>query len=49
MIRKILFLSLMLVYVGSMTACNTIEGVGKDVSKTGEGVQGASTAVKKKL
>lgn len=49
MIRKILVLVLMLDYMGSLTACNTFEGMGKDVESGGEHVQDAAKTVKKKM
>lgn len=49
MIRKILVLVLMLGYMGSLTACNTFEGMGKDVESGGEHVQDAAKTVKKKM
>ena len=33
---------LLIVSVALLTACNTINGIGKDVEKLGEKVQGAS-------
>lgn len=32
---------------GALSGCNTIEGVGKDVEKAGEKVQGAAQDAKK--
>jgi len=33
---------LLIVSIGLLAACNTINGIGKDVEKLGEKVQGAS-------
>lgn len=45
MIKKLLFLLAGLSVV-LLTACNTIEGMGKDIQKAGESIEGA--AAKKK-
>jgi len=49
MLRNIFVLLLMLGYMGALTACNTIEGAGKDVESGGEHVQDAAKDVKKKM
>lgn len=49
MARKILVLVLMLGYMSTLTACNTFEGMGKDVERGGEHVQDAAKEVKKKM
>lgn len=49
MMRKILVLAVMLGYMGVLIACNTIEGMGKDVERGGEGVQDVAKDVKKKI
>ena len=40
--RSIALILLMLFSIGILTACNTIEGAGKDVQKAGEKVQDAA-------
>ena len=40
MMKKILATSLILAFV--LTGCNTVKGVGKDVSKAGEAVTGTA-------
>ncbi|MGZ8158772.1 MAG: entericidin A/B family lipoprotein [Methylobacter sp.] len=47
MTRKFLILVMMLGFMGALMACNTIEGMGKDVESGGEHVQDASKNVKK--
>ena len=49
MVRKILVMVVMLGYMTALTACSTVEGVGKDVESGGEHVQDAAKNVKKKL
>jgi predicted small secreted protein len=49
MLKNIFVLLLMFGYMGALTACNTIEGAGKDVERGGEHVQDAAKDVKKKL
>jgi len=46
MTRKILAWVLMLGFMTTLAACNTIEGMGKDVSSGGEHVEGAAKDVK---
>jgi entericidin B len=46
---KILALLLMLGSMSALTACNTLEGMGKDVERGGEHVQDAAKDVKKKM
>ncbi|WP_374430914.1 entericidin A/B family lipoprotein [Ideonella dechloratans] len=41
MIKKLLFLLAGLSVV-LLTACNTIEGMGKDIQKAGESIEGAA-------
>lgn len=41
MIKKITLLAASLLLVSTLTACNTVEGVGKDISATGRAVKGA--------
>ncbi len=40
--RSALLLMLALVAVAALSACNTIEGAGKDIQKAGEAVQDAA-------
>jgi predicted small secreted protein len=40
---------LALAAVATLTACNTVQGVGKDVSSAGQAVTGASKDVQKKV
>jgi predicted small secreted protein len=47
--RQIIFVTLMLVLLGTNVACNTIHGVGQDVERAGEKTQDAADAVKKKM
>jgi len=42
MIRKLVLLFAALMFGASLTACNTIQGAGKDVEKAGEKVQDAA-------
>ncbi len=49
MVRKILVLASMLACMIALTACNTFEGMGKDVERGGEHVQDAAKNVKKKM
>jgi predicted small secreted protein len=48
MIRKILFCLVTLASV-SLTACNTVEGAGKDVSATGDAIHDTARDVKNKM
>jgi entericidin B len=36
---RIVLLTLIIAFVFSLTACNTVEGVGKDVKKAGEKIE----------
>jgi entericidin B len=47
MVRKVLILVLILSFMGVLTACNTIEGAGKDVQSGGRHVEDAAKDVKK--
>jgi predicted small secreted protein len=40
--RTIALLSLALLTLGLLSACNTVEGFGKDVKKVGEKMEGAA-------
>jgi predicted small secreted protein len=46
---KNLFVVLIMGFMVSLTACNTFEGMGKDVESTGEQVQDTAKDVKKGL
>jgi entericidin B len=48
MIKKFLFCLIALVSV-SLTACNTVEGAGKDVSATGDAIHDTARDVKNKM
>ena len=45
--KKILVASMLLAFV--LTGCNTVKGVGKDVSKAGDAVSNSADKVEKKL
>lgn len=47
--RKIGKILVLLLGVGLVAACNTIEGVGEDIEAGGRVIQDGSKAVKKKL
>ena len=44
-------LALLFIFAATLavSACNTVEGVGKDVSSAGEGISGGSKATKDKI
>ncbi|PPD44104.1 MAG: entericidin [Methylobacter sp.] len=46
MTRKILVWVMMLGFMAALSACNTIEGVGKDVESGGQHVEGAAKNAK---
>lgn len=48
-LRLVVTIAMVLVPAALLIACNTVEGVGKDVSATGSAVQDAARDVKKKL
>jgi predicted small secreted protein len=48
MLKKILFCLATLAAV-SLTACNTVEGAGKDVSATGDAIHDTAKDVKNKM
>jgi entericidin B len=48
MLKKLIFLFVALAAV-SLTACNTIQGAGKDIERGGEHVQDAAKDVKQKM
>ena len=39
---KIVLLALVVAFMFSLTACNTVEGVGKDVKKVGDKIEDAA-------
>ena len=45
--KKILVASMLFAFV--LTGCNTVKGVGKDVSKAGDAVSNSADKVEKKL
>ena len=47
MLRKLLALALLVGVVVSVTACNTVEGAGKDVKATGQAIE--NSADKRKM
>lgn len=47
--QKIFALLILLSLTGTLTACNTVQGMGKDIEKAGEKTQAAAQAVKQKL
>jgi predicted small secreted protein len=47
--QKFFALLLMLSLTGTLTACNTVQGMGKDIEKAGEKTQQAAQSVKNKL
>ncbi len=42
MIRKFLFLTLILASLAAMSGCNTVAGFGQDVANTGNTITGAA-------
>jgi len=49
MMRKILPLLAMIGLIGALSACNTMEGMGKDVQRGGEGMEDTAKEVKKSM
>ena len=49
MIKKIISITAVISLFGILSACNTFEGMGKDVQKGGEKVQDAAQDVKAKM
>jgi predicted small secreted protein len=47
--RKVIFLSLMLVLFFTSVACNTVRGFGRDVERVGEETQDAANAARRRL
>jgi len=42
MLRRIIAVALILGFAGAVSACNTIEGIGKDITATGRALNKAS-------
>ena len=42
MIKKFLLVAILTSFLGSMVACNTMKGVGRDTERAGEKIQDAS-------
>jgi len=40
--KKLFLISVLLLSVGMLTGCNTVRGVGEDVSTTGDMIQGST-------
>lgn len=40
--RKLLLIGMLTGFIGGLSACNTIEGAGRDVEKAGEEIQDAA-------
>ncbi|MFC5472915.1 entericidin A/B family lipoprotein [Paraherbaspirillum soli] len=49
MLKRVLAVAIMLGMFGTLTACNTVAGVGKDVQTGGEKVKDAAEDVQKKM
>ena len=49
MLKKLMAIAIALGILVSISACNTIQGVGKDVERGGEKVQDAAESVQKKM
>lgn len=49
MIKKIISIAAVISIFGILSACNTFEGMGKDVQKGGEKVEDAAHDVKEKM
>lgn len=47
--HKFFALLMLLSLTGTLTACNTVQGMGKDIEKAGEKTQEAAQTVKNKL
>lgn len=41
MLKNLLFVMTALLLAGALSACNTVEGVGKDMESAGRGIQNA--------
>ncbi len=42
MIRKMLLIATILILIVSCVGCNTVEGIGEDISAVGDGIQDAA-------
>ncbi|MCE1183936.1 MAG: entericidin A/B family lipoprotein [Rhodocyclales bacterium] len=40
--KKLVFLLLTVISMASLSACNTVQGIGKDIEKGGEAIQRAT-------
>lgn len=49
MARKILAIAFMVGILGTVSACNTVAGAGKDIERGGEAVHDAAKDVQKKM
>jgi predicted small secreted protein len=47
--RRIIFAIFMLVLLGTTAACNTVQGLGRDVERVGEETQDAANSVRRRL
>lgn len=47
--KKIIMAIISAVFIFSVTGCNTVKGVGQDVSKVGQGIDHAAQDVSNKL
>jgi predicted small secreted protein len=47
--KKILSLLLLAGFLGSLAACNTIDGMGKDIERAGEATSDTAQDVKRKM
>jgi entericidin B len=49
MFKKLMICGAAIAFAASLTACNTVQGAGKDIERGGEKVQDASKDVQKKM
>lgn len=47
--KKLSFLALLAAFVISLAGCNTVKGVGQDVSSVGQGIDNVATDVQKQM
>ena len=47
--RRIIFAIFMLVLLGTTAACNTVQGLGRDVERVGEETQDAANSVRRRM
>lgn len=45
---KTLLIVTVLALLGALAGCNTVQGLGKDISKAGDAIENAATNAKKK-